>query len=172
MMRILAAGVLLAGACGTAGARPVPAAPPPVVPPPAVPPARVDDGWRTIDVCVVDAEGLRYIQARYDHATGDTTVGGRPFAEAYPVTAAYAAAAQWYVDNEPIALDGVLYTKYGLPRTPEPHEIVRAADHRGVLMFREVGDDDPPRAVYYAAVRPTCELHPYQWDLVGPGIRG
>lgn len=171
MMRILllAAGVLLAGACGTA-ARPVPA--PPAVAPPAVPPPPVDDGWRTIRACVVDAEGLRYIEARYDPATGDTTVGGRPFAEAYPITPAYAGTAQWYVDNGPIELDGVRYTKYGLPRTPEPHEIVRAADYRGVLMFREVGDDGPPRSVYYAAVRPTCELQPYQWDLMGPGVRG
>lgn len=167
-----AIGLLLAvGACGTRET------PPPTVPPPAPPPApeRVTERDRPfpgLSVCVVDEQGMRVIQAQYDPATGDTLVEGRPFAEAYPTTGKYAEGAPWYIDNEPLEIDSLTYVRYGLPRVLRPGELVRGRDYGGVMTFTEADEPGRPYTVWYAAVRPNCEFQPYQWDLVGLGVRG
>lgn len=165
-LRAAGAGVLLlAAACGYGSA---PAPPPAPVPPP--PPAAVDP-WRDVQVCVVDERGVREVPARYNVATGDTLVEGRPYAEVFPLTAAYAQDAEWFIDNEPIPRGPVWYGRYGLPRVILPGEIVRSGAYRGVMIFTPPGPGDPPE-VLYAAVRPGCEFQPYSWDLIIGGVRG
>lgn len=166
-------GLLLAlAACGTGEA------PPEVVPPPA-PRGRpshlvvADSAWRTIRVCVVDGEGMREVRARYNLLTGDTLVEGRPFAEAYPARAEHARNARWYVENEPITLDGRRHIKYGLPRVLGPGRAVPLGRaHHGVRLFVEAGDEPPPSGILYVPVGPACEFQSYQWDLMVGGVRG
>jgi hypothetical protein len=171
MMRLPMMVVLLGVAVGACGSRTEarPADVPPPAPPP--PPIIVDTAWGTLQVCVVDGEGMRMVQVEYSTVTGDSLVDGRPFSEVYPTTAAYAEGAEWYINNEPIEIDSILYTKYGLPRELRPGELVRRRDYRGVMMFTGAEDAGTPYEVWYAAVRPGCEFHPYQWDLL-VGIRG
>lgn len=158
--------MLALAACGRA---PAPAAAPPPAPPAR--PVIGDPPWRTLNVCMVDGEGMRFVPVRYNVMTGDSLVDERPFSEVYPTTAAYAEGAEWYINNGHIEIDSIIYTRYGLPRVLRPGELVRRQDYRGVMMFTEAEDPGGPYGVWYAAVRPGCEFHPYQWDLVR-GIRG
>lgn len=178
MMRILpnhlcawTAGILLmaAGACGSRRA------PPPVRPPlPPLPalPELVDVAWLDVQVCVVDEQGIRDVSARYSLTTGDTLVDGRPFSEAYPTTAPYAAGAEWYVNNEPFKRGRYGYVKYALPRVVRPHEIVRAGEYAGVMTFKEPAEPEDPPLVLFVPVRPGCEFQMYQRDLVAPEFGG
>jgi hypothetical protein len=155
--------LLAAAACGPRSA------PPPVRPPlpplPAVP-ELTDVAWRDLQVCVVDEQGMRDVPARYSLVTGDTLVGGRPFAERYPTTAGYAGEAGWYVNNEPFKRGRYWYVKYGLPGVLRPHEIVPAGEQSGVLAFAAPWERDDPAGVLYVAVRPGCEFQAYQRELV------
>lgn len=130
-----------------------------------------DSPWRPMRVCVADANGMREVRAQYNTLNGDTLVDGRPFTEVHPTTAQYAAGAEWFINNEPIEIDGITCGKYGLPRETRPGTLVRRQDYRGVMMFTEVDDAGNPYDVWYAAVRTECVFQPYQWDLL-VGIRG
>ncbi|HEY0022216.1 MAG TPA: outer membrane beta-barrel protein [Longimicrobium sp.] len=149
---------------------PPPPLPEPVAvqPPPAPPAAPMA---RTIDVCVVENGALRTVQAQYTQATGDTTVAGRPFAQAYPATAAqYAAGAAWYIQNEQITVQGRRYVRFGLPRVLGTGEVARIADHQGVPVFAQAGAARPE--VVYLPVRPGCEFQPYQTEVKSGAVRG
>lgn len=165
--RLRAAGAVLlllaAVACGSGAAPPPARAPLPPVP--ALPPL-ADVLWRDAEVCVADEQGARDVPARHNMVTGDLLVDGRPFAEAYPTTARYAAGAEWYVNNEPFRRGRYGYVKYGLPRVVRPHEMVRAGEQHGVLTFTEPAEPEDPPLVLYMAVRPWCEFQAYQRDLV------
>jgi hypothetical protein len=105
--------------------------------------------------------------------TGDTTVGGRPFAEAYPATAEFAADKDWYVQNELVVLDGRRFVKYGRTRILGPGRLVPlGTTYRGVPLYTEAGGHAFPSTVIYVPVRPACEFQSYQWDLVTGGVRG
>lgn len=157
---------------GGARAAPLPVPPPPppppaVIPPPPPPPAMAT----TINVCVVQDGMPRDVQAQYSSATGDTTVAGRPFGQAYPATApSYAAGATWYIQGEPITLDGRRYIKFGVPRILAVNDVTRAGEYQGVPLFAEPGMTRPD--VVYVAVRPGCEFQPYQTETKVGGVRG
>jgi hypothetical protein len=126
---------------------------------------------RTIDVCVVENGALRSVQAQYTQATGDTTVAGRPFAQAYPATAPqYAGGAAWYIQNEQITVLGRRYVRFGLPRVLGTGEVTRIAEHQGVPVFAETGAARPE--VVYLPVRPGCEFQPYQTEVKSGAVRG
>lgn len=164
------AGILLAlTACACGSARPADPAP---SPPPASPPVvTADSPWRDLRVCVADAQGTRDIPVRYNVQTGDTLVDGRPFPEAYPTTERYVEAAEWYINNEPIVFEGIRYVKYGLPRILPADSLVPRGEYRGALVFveRDIGENF---LVPYVAIRPGCEFHPYQRELITGGVRG
>ena len=70
-----------------------------------------------IQVCVVERGGLRNVSATYNRRTGDTTVAGQSFSEAYPATnPPYALTADWFVRNESFRMFGERYEKFGIPR--------------------------------------------------------
>lgn len=165
---IAAACVLAASACGPRTPVPPPAPPaqrePAAVPaPPPPPPNLVINGH--ITACVVRNGRMEMVPIQYDPATGDTTVNGRPFREAYPVTAEYASVARWYADNEPITVNRSRYIKYGLPRVLGPTDVVPAGSYQGVTLFAEPAEP-PARGtrvdVYYLPVTPDCQFQPYQ----------
>jgi hypothetical protein len=140
-----------------------PPRPPPPPPPIGDPP--------DIQVCVVENGTLRYVTARYNTRTGDTTVSGRPFSEAYPAATGYAAGTTWFIDNEPIRVNGRVYVKYGLPRVLGVNEVIRTADFQGVPVFTEAGARAKTEVVY-VPVRPGCEFQPYQINVKVGGVRG
>jgi len=148
---------------------PPPLPEPVVVQPPPAPPA--PPMARTIDVCVVENGALRTVQAQYTQATGDTTVSGRPFAQAYPATAPhYAADAAWFIQNEQITVLGRRFVRFGLPRVLGTGEVTRIAGHQGVPVFAEAGAARPE--VVYLPVRPGCEFQPYQTEVKSGAVRG
>jgi hypothetical protein len=140
-----------------------------LIPPP--PPARPTDTTRAIQVCVVQGGALTTVTAQYNTATGDTTVNGQRFATAYPATTGYAAGSTWYINNEPITVNGRRYVKYGLPRVLGANEVSRTADFNGVPVFAETGATGATE-VLYVPVRPGCEFQPYQLDVKVGGVRG
>jgi hypothetical protein len=140
-----------------------PVAPPPVVMPPPPPP----NPMREIRVCVVEGGMLREVTAMYNTQTGDTTVNGQRI----PATTGYAAGATWYINNEPITVNGRRYVRYGLPRVLGVNEVTRTADYQGVSVFAEAGAQGTPE-VLYIPVRPGCEFQPYQLEVKAGGVRG
>ncbi|HEX6368916.1 MAG TPA: outer membrane beta-barrel protein [Longimicrobium sp.] len=150
-------------------APPPPPPPPPLPPPPPPPPPAVMA--TTINVCVVENGVLRNVQAQYTSATGDTTVAGRPFGEAYPATApSYAAGAGWYIQGDAITLGGRRFVKFGLPRVVGVGELTRSGEYQGVPVFAEAGMARPD--VVYVAIRPGCEFQPYQTEVKSGAVRG
>jgi len=154
---LLAAAWLALAACH--GARPAPPpAPVPAGPPPQAPPVSA----RPIAACVVQDERMAMLNADYDPVSGDTTVRGRPFREAYPTTAAFAGAAAWFVGNEAVVHRQHRYYKYELPRVLAVDDVVATGEFRGVSVFVEpAADRDWPQAVYLP-VSPDCMFQPYQ----------
>jgi hypothetical protein len=145
--------------------------PPPPPPPPAQQPQPQAPTTRAIQVCVVQGGALTTVTAQYNTATGDTTVNGQRFATAYPATTGYAAGATWYINNQPITVNGRRYVKYGLPRVLGTTEVTRTADYMGVPVFAEAGATGATE-VLYVPVRPGCEFQPYQLDVKVGGVRG
>jgi len=137
---------------------PVPVAPaPPPPPPPPAPPAT-----RTIMVCVVEGQTLRNVEATFHPTSGDTTISGRRFSEAYPAMApTYVAGSTWYVNNEPIMFNGKRYVKFGLPRVIGTTDVMSTGTYQGTSVFVETGTTGTP-TVIYLPVRPGCEFQPYQ----------
>ncbi|HEY0037713.1 MAG TPA: hypothetical protein VGB66_13540 [Longimicrobium sp.] len=160
---------------GRAASLPLPPPPPPLDPIPPIISVPAPDPpivtATTISVCVVENGMLRNVEAEYTSATGDTTVAGRRFGEAYPATApAYAAGTGWYIQGEPIMIDRRRYVKYGLPRVLGVNEVTRVGDHQGVPVFAETGTTRPD--VVYVPVRPGCEFQPYQSEVKSGAVRG
>ncbi|HST61920.1 MAG TPA: hypothetical protein VLK84_24680 [Longimicrobium sp.] len=148
-----------------------PTPPPPRPPVPATPPPPPLPEGRAVQVCVVENGALRNVQVQYNTQSGDTTVNGRRFSEAYPATTGYAAGAAWFINNEPITVNGRRYVKYGLPRVLGVTEVTRTADYMGVPVFAEAGATGATE-VLYVPVRPGCEFQPYQLDVKVGGVRG
>jgi hypothetical protein len=154
--------------------------PPPVVlpPPPPVmvettppPPPPVMNDTRDIQVCVVEGGMLRNVTATYNTRTADTTYQGRRFNEAYPATTGYAGGATWYINTEPIMVNGRRYVKYGLPRVLGVNEVTRVGEFQGVSVFAEAGSTTAPEVVY-VPVRTGCEFQPYQLEVKAGAVRG
>lgn len=173
-LRMMAAGFLAASACS-----PRPAVPPPVPTEDPTPPPALANGTQLhtggegpLRICVVENGRMTMTPIEYDLATGDTTVNGRPFREAYPVTAEHAAGAQWYVNREPITFRGRRYVMYGLPRVLSPMDIVPVDTYRGVTVFAEPSGERTGFDVLYLSVTPDCQFQPYQTGETGGAVRG
>ena len=112
-------------------------------------------------VCVIHEGRLQHVQVRYT-AAGDTTYQGVPFSRAFPLSRGYAAEAEWYRNNEPIAFGARhRYVRYGYPRVLGVMEVVRVGEHHGVGVYVRMGDTDDPQVIYLP-VRPGCEFQPYR----------
>jgi hypothetical protein len=134
-----------------------------VTPPPARP------GTRQVQICVVRDGALTTVAATYDPATNDTTVGGQPFATAFPAGAQYAANAGWYAGGGPIRFQNRRFVRFDLPRVLGANEVTRVGDFRGVPIFAEAGRSRPE--VIYLPVRPGCEFQPYQVETKAGTVR-
>lgn len=137
-------------------------------PPIASPPKRMDIG-----VCILrDGQAVR-VDALYDVATGDTTIGGKPVPEVHPATSPpYAEGVDWYVRGDPIPSGGRMMFRYGLPRILLPEDVRPVGQYRGLALFAEAGDDSASPSVLYLFVRPSCQFQPYQVDYVAGAVRG
>lgn len=166
------AAVALAG-CGGGQRAPAPAPEP--VAPPASPVSVPVIGVLThfpVSVCLVRDGRIETVVADYNPATGDSTVGGRPVREAYPVTDQFAAARPWFVNDEPIVYAGWRYVKYGLPRSMVPGDLVAVGTAGGVTVFAEPGASRSPLEVMYLPVSPYCEFQPYTGPETAHAVRG
>ncbi|HEY0022176.1 MAG TPA: hypothetical protein VGB24_04675, partial [Longimicrobium sp.] len=157
----------------------IPPPPAPILPPPPPvivdqtppPPPPVANPNRDIQVCVVEGGALRNVTATYNTQTSDTTYQGRRFNEAFPATTGYAGGATWYINTEPIMINGRRYVKYGLPRVLGVTEVTRTAEYQGVSVFAEAGATGTPEVVY-VPVRTGCEFQPYQLEVKAGAVRG
>ena len=126
-----------------------------------------------IRICVLQNGNLREVRVRYDVATGDTTVDGRPFSQVFPPDApGYAASASWMILNEPIPFRGYRYIKYGRPRVFGVREVQRAGEYRGTPLFIEAEAGDGLPALLLVPVRPGCEFQTYQTSFEANAVRG
>ena len=123
---------------------------------------------RDVRKCIFTADAVREVNAVYDPATGTTHVvqNGRrvAFDDAYPMGPQHAAGATWYINNEPIEVNGRRYVKYGLPRILGVNEVTRIAHYQQALVFSEPGMGATPEVVY-VAVRQGCEFQPYMLEM-------
>jgi hypothetical protein len=177
-----AAFALVAASAGAACARVPPAAPPAPVaadspapmaeaPAPAATPGVIADSRRLVKTCVVRNGAMEMVDADYDPATGDTTVNGRPFREAYPATAEHAAGARWYVDNLNVSFAGFSYWKVGLPRVFGPTELLPVGSYQGVGVFTTPRERPGSPVIIFLAVYPNCQFQEYQREM-GQEVRG
>lgn len=158
---------LAAAACGRgtrASSHPPPASATPVSAPPRVPADTAYRMNRQIQVCVVQNGELGLVVATYIGATGDTSFGPEPSIIPRP----YAAPKRWYVENEPIVIEGSQYIKYAPPRSFRPGELQRVGEYDGVPVFAESASPARPPDVVYVPVR-GCEFQSYH---LGPSIHG
>ncbi|HEV2735709.1 MAG TPA: hypothetical protein VGV85_12765, partial [Longimicrobiaceae bacterium] len=156
---------------GFGGAAPEEVIVPPVAPPPPPPALPAAPEMQTIRVCVVEGTALREVEAMYNPATGDTTVAGQAFATAYPATTGYAGGATWYINNEPITINGRRYVRFGLPRVVSPTDVTRTGEYQGVGVFTDASATGTPDVIYIP-VRPGCEFQPFQYEVPARGVRG
>lgn len=174
--RIMLAAVVLAASGACAPQRPPDTAPPPApAPPEAVcrPESIPGHPHASVTPCVVRNGRMEEVSADYDAATGDTTVNGRPVREVYPATAEHAAAAPWFVNNEPIIFRDRRYVRYALPRTLGPAEVVPVGSYQGVTVFAEPGlEDARVFEVLFLPVTPDCQFQSYQTGETGGAVRG
>lgn len=128
----------------------------------APPPAPAPPVERQIQICVVDAGSLRNVEAVFRPATGDTLVGGRPFAVVHPTVApAYATGTAWFIEQDSLAFEGGTWVKFGVTREIGPEVLQRIGEVAGTPLFAEAGRE-APFEVLYVPVRPGCEFQPYQ----------
>ncbi|HYR08307.1 MAG TPA: hypothetical protein VEQ60_11080, partial [Longimicrobium sp.] len=123
----------------------------------------------TFEMCVLHRGKL--IDAQLElQPSGDTTVGGRPFAQVYADTGQYAAGHEWYRNNESIDYDpqNVCYVKYYVPRYVARDSLVRVGEWRGVAVFRMRSDDPEIPGGLYVPDRPGCVFQAYQYRASAP----
>lgn len=166
---IVAAGLFASAACAPVSTPPPAAASPAATPAP--PPPGLIIREHEIQVCVVENGAFREVRIGYNTQTGDSTYNGQPFGQVFPVTGEYAAAAQWYFDNEPIPWMDTRYVKYGRTRELGAKDVTRVGEYRGVSVFVETGTTGRPD-VFYVPVRPTCEFQTYEVAEYGSAVRG
>lgn len=92
---------------------------------------------------------------------------GPPLTLPLPTSAPVATDMRWYVDNEPIMVQGRRLTKYGLPRPLADGEVRRIGAIGGVGVFREVGTAGIAEVVYLPVTR-DGSFQPYQ-SMMGDG---
>ncbi|HEU4558940.1 MAG TPA: hypothetical protein VFS20_13865 [Longimicrobium sp.] len=171
---IMLAAIVLAASGACASQRPADTAPPPAPPlaeavsrPGSIP----GHPHASVTLCVVRNGRMEEVPA--DATTGDTIVNGRPVREAFPVTAEHAAAAPWFVNNEPITFRGRRYVRYALPRTLGPADVVPVGTYQGVTVFAEPGFEDARVfEVLFLPVTPDCQFQAYQTGETGGAVRG
>lgn len=155
-------------ACGT-GARPGSLPPAPVdtarpLPPPPAPMAP----FRMIQVCVVQGGELTMVTAQYDPVSGDTITPANAWGR-YP--GPYVVDEPWFVNDEPVTVNGQRYARYGVPRTWQVGDLVRVGDYRGWPVFAERGGETDPSTVY-VPLRSVCEFQPYVLFVNVGAVRG
>ncbi|HVG43820.1 MAG TPA: hypothetical protein VM890_03790 [Longimicrobium sp.] len=166
--RILALAALWCCAPASASAQAAPSAPVP-------PPAAAGTG-KAISVCVLDHGEIREISATVDPATGDTLVGGRPFAQVHPASSPpYAEGADWFIRGEMVPVGQGSYRmkeRYGLARVVGPGDLRHIGEYRGIPMFAEPSASRENPEVVYFMVRPGCLFQPYLAAYEVGAVRG
>jgi hypothetical protein len=164
-------------ALGRRGSRAAPPAPPPAplpapqapAPEPLPPPAPPTPQPEQIRVCVISNGALADVAAQRDPVSGDTTVAGQPFTSALPQRES-AAAAPWFVADEPVVFGGRRFVKFGLPRLLSAGDVTRVGEFRGIGVFAEPGVRRVE--VIYLPTGAGCELQPYQSEVKAGAVRG
>ncbi|HEU4886107.1 MAG TPA: hypothetical protein VFT45_27965 [Longimicrobium sp.] len=150
---ILPASILCAG-CWLAG-------PPPAPSPPVAPAAsqRVIDEPRA---CVVLDGELKIVVVQWDMRAERLTYRGLPLDQAFPVTADYAAAHDWYPRDDSISFGGRTFHRYGAAREMSYVGLARVGEYGGVGVYAN------PTEPYFILlpVRPLCVFQVY--ESLGP----
>ena len=148
---------------------PAPQAPAPEPPVPPAAPEPAPPQLEQIQVCVISNGALIEVAAQRDPVSGDTAVAGQPFTAALPRDAS-AAAASWFVEDEPVVFGGRRFVKFGLPRLLSAGDVIRVGEFRGVAVFAEPGVRRTE--VIYLPTGAGCELQPYQLEVKVGAVRG
>jgi hypothetical protein len=127
-----------------------------------------------VQYCVVQNGMLSNQTVTVNTTTNDTTFNGTAISTAFPATTGYAAGATWYINNEPITIDGHRYLKLGLPRVLGVTDVTASGTYQGVPVFVENGAATTGNGpdIVYLPVRPGCEFQPYQREQIIKRVRG
>jgi antitoxin component YwqK of YwqJK toxin-antitoxin module len=124
---------------------------------------------RQVENCVIENGTLKNVTTDYDPATGNYSIKvngvAKPFDEIHPPTGKdYAGSATWYINNEPVVLNGQRYVKYGLPRILYTNEVQKTSEYKQVGVYVEAGSKGIAEVIYIP-VRRGCEFQPYQQEV-------
>jgi len=124
--------------------------------------------------CVIENGILKNITSDYNQVTGDFTVNvngvQKMLDDVYPSTSHdYAGSANWYINSEPIVVNGYNYVKYGLPRILGITDIKKVTQHKGVGVYIDATEKEISEVIYIP-VRRGCEFQPYQKQFKIPGL--
>jgi hypothetical protein len=117
-----------------------------------------------VTVCTVQNGQLSNVTAQYNSATGDTT--------GLPAVEPNAQSATWFINNEPVTINGHRYVKYGLPRVLGASDVNSAGTYEGVSIFAEPSANAAAPEVIYVPVGSRCEFQPYQIERKAGAVRG
>lgn len=109
--------------------------------------------------------GPRLLGRAANEVVRDTGPRLPPPADA-PAHAPYAAGAPWYEDSWPLLVDGLSLSRYGIPLSLSPEELVRFGTVRGVAVYVEAGSAGTPALVFVPVSHGVYQ--PYQ-VMVGTG---
>jgi len=165
--------VILTAFAGGCGPSREPAPAPPPVPPPAPQQesqtvTRPRPILREIQVCVVENGTIRMVTATFNPETGDTSFSG--IGQVVPPPASPVANAAWFLNDEPITVEGQRFVKYGSPRVFAVGELVHVGTYAGVPLFAVPGLGSPAEALFVPLLN--CVFQPYQLEAAVSAVRG
>ncbi len=119
---------------------------------------------RKIRECIIEKGVLKEVDVNYNTQTAEKTLVFNGVLTNYnnlEKSKDYAANQSWYINNDPVVLNGHNYVKYGLPRILGVFEIEKSVAYKGLGIYREAGTTGLAEIIYIP-VRPGCEFQPYQ----------
>ena len=70
----------------------------------------------------------------------------------------------WYINNEPIELDGRKYVKYGLPRVLSRGDVGMLRSYKGAVLYYDIAGKQN-EVLYVLTDLAGCEFQPYQLEV-------
>ncbi len=127
---------------------------------------------KVVSLCTVRKRRVVEVDAEVDSATGDTTIGGRPIAEALPASQPpYIAQTVWYRSGEPVEFRKRRWFTEGYPAIRfQPSDAEYIGEFRGAPIFRET--EQFRTGKIYLLLSPSCMFQPFDSHAGSAPVRG
>lgn len=127
---------------------------------------------KVVRLCTVRNRRVVEVDAEVDSATGDTTIAGRPVAEALPATQPpYIGQTEWYRSGEPVEFQKRQWITEGYPAIRfQPTEAEYIGEYRGAPIFQEIKQFRSGKI--YLLLSPSCMFQPFDSHGAREPVRG